>query len=183
MKIEGAVLVGLTGLARSGKDTAADVLIECFGFKRVAFADLLKEAAALLLGRPLQDMYMGDREAVMPEWGFSIRDFLQRFGTEAMRNNFGHDFWIKAARARVVALMEEGCRRFVISDVRFDNEADWVRDSGGTILCIHRPGVVRMAHASEAGVWEKEGDQTIHNDSTYEDYRTRVMWWAQERYG
>ena len=96
-------LIALTGLPRSGKDTLAGYLQGHY-FRRLAFADPLKDAAAILLKRERWEMYgeQGfDREAVLPEWGFTTRDFLQRFGTEAMRNNFGQDFWLRHMRNRI----------------------------------------------------------------------------------
>lgn len=143
-------LIALTGLPRSGKDTIADYLCERHGFLRRRFADPLKEAAAILLGRPLFEMQGErgfDREAILPEWGFTTRDFLQRFGTEAMRNNFGQDFWIRRMQNRL-----HGLNRVVITDCRFENEAAMVRSMGGIVVGVSRPGTVDSGHISDAPV-------------------------------
>jgi hypothetical protein len=155
------VIIGLTGLPRSGKDTLAGFLQGHY-FNRVAFADPLKDAAAILLGREPWEMRgeQGfDREAVLPEWGFTTRDFLQRFGTEAMRNNFGQDFWLKHMRNRI------GKGKYVITDCRFENEAAMVRELGGVIVEVKRPGCVKSSHVSDAGV---TADRYVYNDSTLE---------------
>lgn len=168
-------LIAFTGLPRSGKDSAADWLI-LHGYVRLRFADPLKEAAAILLGRTVAECNGDggfDREAVMSEWGFSMRDFLQRFGTEAMRNNFGQDFWLKHMRRRLESLPPyHGCTRAaVITDCRFDNEAALVRELGGIVVEIRRPGLVPSAHVSDKGV---EPDIVLDNDGTMPQFAEKI---------
>lgn len=173
------MLVGLSGKARSGKDTAASVLVEQFGFKQLAFADALKAGCAAMLNLPLERMYHGDREAELPGFGFSIRHFLQVMGTECVRQNFGGDFWIKSVRSAMQQLRLKGQTRFVVSDVRFDNEATWVRQNGGKVVCIERDGNAgTLAHASEKGIWRFPEDSVLHNNATYEEFRQAVTDWA-----
>lgn len=143
-------IVAFTGLPRSGKDTAADYLVREHGFKRLAFAAPLKAAAALLLGREVWEMeglHGFDREAILPEWGFSTRWFLQKLGTECLRDQIAPDFWIKRMERN---LQPDG--EYVITDVRFDNEAALVRAHGGTIIHIVRPGIKASGHISDSGV-------------------------------
>ena len=88
-------LIGLTGLPRSGKDTFAQRLVLTHMYARRAFATPLKAAAAILLGHEVWEMEgQGgfDRDAILPEWGFSTREFLQKFGTECLRNQIRKDF-------------------------------------------------------------------------------------------
>lgn len=139
-------LIGLTGQPRSGKDTFAKHLVEHHGYVHRAFATPLKAAAAILLGRPVGEMSGEngfDREAILPEWGFSTREFLQKFGTEVMRDNFGQDFWIKRMRG---SLRPGG--NYVITDCRFPNEAELIRELGGKIIEIWRPSAVGNSHIS-----------------------------------
>lgn len=168
-------LIAFTGLPRSGKDSAADWLI-LHGYVRLRFADPLKEAAAILLGRTVAECNGDggfDREAVMPEWGFSMRDFLQRFGTEAMCNNFGQDFWLKHMRRRLESLppYHGVTRAAVITDCRFDNEAALVRELDGIVVEIRRPGLVPSAHVSDKGV---EPDVVLDNDGTMPQFAEKV---------
>jgi hypothetical protein len=168
-------LIAFTGLPRSGKDTAAEWLV-LHGYVRVAFADPLKDAAAILLGRERWEMngeHGFDREAVLPEWGFTTRDFLQRFGTEAMRNNFGQDFWLRHMRRRLEALPPyHGCTRAaVITDCRFENEAALVRNMDGIVVEIRRPGSVASSHVSDKGV---EPDLVLDNDGTLPEFANKV---------
>ena len=139
------------------------------GYTRAQFSTPLKEAAAILLGRPLAQMRGDDgfdREAVMPEWGFSVRHFLQVFGTEVMRNNFGQDFWLKHMRNRIAVL-----DRVVITDCRFENEAALVRELGGIVVEIRRPLIVASAHVSDAGV---EADSVIDNGGTMPEFAEKI---------
>lgn len=164
-------LIAFTGLPRSGKDSAADWLALRYQYRVMRFSDPLKEAAAILLGRPVWQMRGDggfDREAVLPEWGFSTRYFLQRFGTEAMRDNFGADFWVKKMRSTLAALTET---RVAISDCRFDNEAAMVRELGGIVVQVWRPNVEGSSHASDAGVI---ADLTLFNDGTLLQLRAQV---------
>jgi hypothetical protein len=164
-------LIAFTGLPRSGKDSAADWLC-MHAYQRMRFADPLKAAAAILLGRTVAECNGDngfDREAVMPEWGFSVRHFLQVFGTEAMRNNFGFDFWIKHMRRRIDAAGPDA--RIVITDCRFDNEAQLVSELGGIVVEIRRPGLVPSAHVSDAGV---KPDIVLDNDGTLPEFAEKV---------
>lgn len=151
-----APLIGLTGLPRSGKDTVADYLVLEYGYTKLSFAGPLKEAAAILLDRPVWQMRgeQGfDREAILPEWGLTTRDFLQRFGTEAIRNNFGADFWVQRMRIILTpACGPQSHERYVVTDCRFENEAALIREMGGDVLHMWRPGCVRSSHPSDAGV-------------------------------
>lgn len=159
-------LIAFTGLPRSGKDAAAGYLVDVYHYQRAAFATPLKEAAAILLGCPLSraEGWQGyDREAVMPEWGFSMRWFLQRLGTECLRDQIAKDFWIKRMRN---SLSPNGA--YVVTDCRFPNEVDLIHELGGTIIEIVRPGLAASAHVSDAGVkadwqvWNGEGVKELY---------------------
>lgn len=122
------VIVGITGRAQHGKDTAANVLIEEFGFTRYGLADPLKEIALaidpiidseLRLGKVVA---LGGWEAAKkyPE----VRRFLQALGTEGIREHLDEDAWVRHLERR---LAEDRPKRVVVPDVRFPNEARWVR--------------------------------------------------------
>lgn len=162
-------LIALTGLPRSGKDTVAEHLVARHSFVRRAFATPLKAAAAILLGREVWEMegqHGFDREAVLPEWGFTTRWFLQVFGTEAMRHQIRDDFWLVKMRNSLA-----GVERAVITDVRFPNEVELVHSLGGIVVEITRPGCVRSGHVSDKGV---PADRTLANEGTVLDLHTHV---------
>lgn len=162
------MLIAFSGLPRCGKDTAADWLC-MHGYARRKFAEPLKQAAAVLLNREFWEMDGDggfDRDAVLPEWGFSTRDFLQRFGTEVMRDNFGADFWLKHMSKRIA-----GLDRVVITDCRFENEAALVRSLGGIVVGIYRPGLAASDHVSDAGVVV---DCVVTNDGTLPEFAEKI---------
>lgn len=174
-----SILIGITGRAGAGKDTVADYLRTDYGFTPMAFADPLKAAASTLFNLPLEHFYDRDlKEAICPEWGMSPRHMAQRLGTEAMRGTFGQDFWIKRW------IMEYGnmpaWMDVVVTDVRFNNEAQAIRDMGGMVLHIRRPGDgcldgAAAAHASEAGVtYISSYDKVLVNDGSIEDLYRKV---------
>lgn len=162
-------IVGLTGLPRSGKDSFAEHLCRFYGYKAFAFAGPLKVAAAELLDRPLSHAFGldgFDREEIMPEWGFSMREFLQKLGTECMRVQIRQDFWIKRMEISLKKLPPKA--KVVITDVRFENETKMIRDLGGMMIQINRPGLVKSDHPSDAGVKILETETIVENCGTLE---------------
>ena len=177
-------IIALSGFARSGKDEVSKVLVEEFGFKKVAFADKLREMLYQLNPivegesggdlRLLQEVIVkfgwdGYKETI---WGKEIRRLLQRLGTEAGRETLWDSIWIDAA------LMGHGpTDKIVISDARFINEFDAVTDRGGQVWRVDRPGVgPANDHKSETEALEYN-DFAFHiqNNGTLEDLRDRVV--------
>jgi len=154
------MIIGLAGKARAGKTTAADYISAKYEIPTYAFADPLKAAACQLFGIAPQMAYGTggyDREQIVPQWGISVREMLQKLGSECMRMNFGADFWTK--RAEIVTNQH---RHLIISDVRFDNEADWVKSKAGIVINITRESSINSSHASERGV--SKTDHQIENN-------------------
>lgn len=137
-------IIGLSGWARSGKDTVASRMIEKHGYTRVSFADPMREALYRL--NPVIELggyEMHLAQAVdISGWealkGMSedIRPLMQRMGTEVGRNLFGEDFWVNLALNNV----PDGSK-IVVADVRFKNEADAIKAAGGKIWRIVRDGI------------------------------------------
>lgn len=168
-------IIGLTGRARSGKDSVADLLIakhtvvhDTLSVK-YSFATELKEACASLFDLNIQMFYQGNRELIIPEYGLSIRQIMQRFGTDAMRGTFGDDFWVNKIERKI--LSDDKVDLLIIPDVRFENEAALVRKYGSLMHVIKDDvkDVGDEGHASESGVLFKEGDVLIDNNGTLED--------------
>lgn len=179
-------VIALSGFARSGKDEAAKVLVEEFGFTRVAFADKLREVLYQLnpwvrafvsgLGSTyerLQDVI--DREGwdgyKNYQYAESIRELLQRLGTEAGRQTLWDTIWIDAALTEF-----DDDARLVVSDARFFNEFDAVRERGGRVWRIERPGVgPANDHPSEMeAVDYPHFELTLNNDGTLDEWKTLV---------
>lgn len=182
------MMIGLMGAGRSGKDTVAGFT----GKVRFAFADPLKDAFATYHEIPrcwcdglTEDGAELDREEECVFWegptssGVTIREGLQRFGV-AMRETLGAEFWVDQTDHRIT---ESGVRMedIVITDVRFENEVDFVRGMGGIVLGIDRPGQELVAsHSSEelAKRMHEFADVVISNGGTLrelEDETRSVM--------
>ena len=166
------MIIGFNGPARAGKDTAARTLIYRYGFRRLAFADALKQAAKIIFGLTDAQVYGDDlKEVADPFWGASPRDIMQRLGTECLRQGYADDVWIKALFRQV-----EPHENYVITDVRFPNEADEVKRWGGRVIRIERPGALgeTMVHASETAMRGYDFDGVIVNDGTPEELARKV---------
>jgi hypothetical protein len=115
----------------------------------------------------------------------SPRHLMQTLGTEWARNSVHPDFWILLAQKELDAHHFNGSG-IVYTDVRFDNEADFIRRNGGLVIHIkrkHGPGVAAhaAAHASEAGVmFHPDRDEVISNDGTIAELQEQVAKLAGE---
>src|SRR5690606_4780827 len=160
------IAIGLTGYAGSGKDTTADYLVERYGFVRVAFADKLKEFALASIPAVRESVQeIGWHESKQRPW---IREALQDIGTAA-REPFGDDFWIRQVE------IPEGAERVVFTDVRYPNDAEFVRNLApvSEVVWVQRPGVGPVnEHASEDV--SKLTVSLIHNSDEIEGLHYRV---------
>jgi Deoxynucleotide monophosphate kinase len=184
------MIIGLTGLKGSGKDTIAAHLVKEYGYERRAFADPLKKSVANLFDIPFHEVdQMKNDETLkvqliragnkplhgtfpLPIRSLTFREFLQRYGTEAHRDvpEFGDDIWIDLTLP--VKGYYEG-RDIVVSDVRFENEARRIRYLKGVVVEVARPALVNQdPHRSETE--RPEPDYTIFNHHTIEELYTGV---------
>ncbi len=179
-------LIGVHGPINGGKDTVANHIISKFGirrpsaenscnrfeskYRRYAFAKPIKEACKILFGftqDQIEDRVL--KETIDPFWGFSPRKMMQLLGTEFGRDMLRKDIWIRRAELEVRnnLLNELGT---IITDVRFENEAEWLRAQPNSMLIyLIVPGLVRdekYQHASEAGISKSESDKVIVNDKS-----------------
>ena len=168
-------LIGLTGLAKSGKDTVGDYLKKDYMFQSYAFADPLKRSASEMFGIPLEDFYdQSKKEIVNKDWGYTPRNILQILGTEGARELFRKDIWTRRAELEIRRMCDEHCHGVVVTDVRFENEATMIRESGGVVVHIQRDVVAVESHKSENGVNVHGSDIVIDNNKTIEDLFTKV---------
>lgn len=183
-------IIALSGFARVGKDEAAAVLVEEYGFVQVAFADKLREMLYQI--NPIVDIewYMTTVPRPAHRWrvqdvidlhgwsgyketrfGDEIRRLLQTLGTEAGRQTLWDTIWIDAA---LTGLDQDA--KVVVSDARFFNEFDAVRERGGRVWRIEREGIGPQSdHASEIeAISYPHFLRTIHNNGTLEEYKDNV---------
>jgi hypothetical protein len=138
-------IIGLVGFIGSGKGTVADILTSKHSFVKESFANAVKDAVAPIFGWK-REMLEGAtpesrawREANDPWWSealgkpFSPRLALQLMGTESGRNVFHTDIWVLSLLRRV-----DQSKNYVLADVRFPNEIDMIRESGGKVFRVRR---------------------------------------------
>lgn len=173
-------LIGLTGQSTSGKSTVA-ALLHMIGFEELSFATALRtEIVQLALGG------LPDVPYIKPEWMLgildirnmgagavwekpmwtSVRRLLQHYGTEFRRAQ-DENYWISRLPEIDVT------KKYVVSDVRFENEAAHIRDHGGIIWHITRGSEVDPTHSSEA--CDFEPDLVLENNGSLNDLAEHVL--------
>lgn len=190
-----APIVGIVGRKGSGKDTAAAGLYP-LGYTRRGFADPLKTMALAI--DPMIDMLdAGERflAAAGPTFGAQrlskvierggwesaktvpdVRRFLQRLGTDAVRTHISDYAWVVVFLA---AWHKAGRPLTVVPDVRFANEADAIRDSGGVLIRIDRPGLPTDDHHPSEAIDAIPVHFVVVNDAAPEDMQAQVVQIAQ----
>ena len=171
------MIIGLHGKLQAGKDTTFERFQDrCRGLvqvERLSFADPLKDSACALL-----DITRDQMEAmkVLPHKmikillpdptgpedvmkTFSMREFLQRYGTESHRDVFGDNFWVDQALAKVT----DPNKVYVITDCRFENEASAIYGAGGVVIRVLGPEGNSDTHASEKPLGDEYIYDTIDN--------------------
>lgn len=183
------LLIGIAGKAHCGKDTIGDYLIKNHNFQTYSFAMPIKKAICEMFG--LQMSIFEDpetKEKIIPFWGYSPRQMAQLLGTEGGRDLFDANIWVRRAHIEWCALiksaitlkkisqsLETAIRGMAITDVRFENEAAWIRNQGGKIWHIKRDVAAKVSdHVSENGIEPVAGDLGIANDGTISELYENV---------
>lgn len=174
------MLIGLCGQAGAGKNTVAELLTDSDRgpFAQIAFADPLYECVSTITGltvAKLKDRAV--KEEVIAWLGKSPRQLLQTLGTEWGRGTVHPEIWIRIAMERAANHMTHNS--VVITDVRFDNEAQAVIEAGGEVWKVTRSGwrclaADAAAHQSEAGVSDHLIARTIDNSGSLDDLRAEL---------
>jgi hypothetical protein len=175
--------VGLIGKARSGKDSVAKRLSERWAYTRVAFADPLKTMALDLnplvptvggihvrLSSLIGDVGWEYAKDTYPE----VRRTLQKLGESVRRND--PDYWINVAMDKVSAA-DSWNLPVVITDVRYANEVEALRNRGFTMIRIVRPGASAgegASHESETELDTCYTELTIGNTGSLADLNATV---------
>ena len=178
------MIIGISGKAESGKDTAAKMLeilyanpkisFEDFSNKKynkfadiqtVHFADSLKEAAQVLFSIGEWETNTQEGKKTTINWiGKTVRELLQGIG-QGLRDAIDFDIWVKILFANT-----EGWSNYIIADVRYPNEIKAIKERNGILLRIDREGAGAGNHSSETALDNyKEWDVHIENNSSIED--------------
>ena len=162
------MIIGLSGYARSGKDTVAGMLMGIHGYERVAFADKIREllfAMDPLVMHEGKDFRLQD---IVESKGWEeaktqhpeVRRLLQDLGVGG-RQLLDDAVWINAALNSFTA-----DDKVVVTDVRFKNEAARIKNLGGQIWRINRINVgPANDHISEIDLDDWSFDGIITNNS------------------
>ena len=180
--ISKAIIIGITGRKRSGKDTIGNYLVKKYNFKRIAFADSLKQFCKLMFGLS-DDQVHNDilKEQTDTYWNYSPREILQIVGTELLRDslstslqNISKNIWINSVEIQIMNNIKNGHDKCIITDVRFPNELDFIRNNNGRIWKVIRPSIMNenqkySYHASEVSIDQFVSDHIFINDGTIQD--------------
>jgi hypothetical protein len=188
------IIIGLYGSKGVGKNFVADILINYVALEAQevyaatdAFAEPIKQFAMNALGLP-NDACYGSDQAKMAltdyEWGgmpfkheksgkMTAREVMQVVGTELGRETWGDKMWINALGYRAHRFFDEAADDipaiYVVTDVRFDNEVEGIKEMGGLVWRVQGPQRIGEsskgdAHASELQRDDMECDGTIVNE-------------------
>jgi hypothetical protein len=174
------MIIGLSGYAQSGKDSTAELLCLKYGYKRLAFADPMRQALMVINPRldsitrvsDLVEDYGWDVAKKNPE----VRRLLQVLGTDFGRKMLGDDVWINIALSGIKS--ED---KIVVSDVRFPNEAEAIKKLSGTVWRINRHNHSAVnSHTSERAMDNYMFNFVIYNDGTLTELSDEVFALAKE---
>ena len=176
-------------------------LEERSGWEIKKWAGKLKDIASLLTGIPVKNFEDQEFKTSLlgPEWGtvtfnplnsipvfadmqfnhlITVREFLQRLGTDAIRDGLHTNAWVNALMAGYTPTQVQWADgpiggykdgpmpNWIITDTRFPNEAQAIKDKGGIVIRVDRPGVKPINdHPSETGLDDWKFDYKIANIS------------------
>lgn len=165
------LLIGIHGKPRSGKDTVADYLVSEYRLSKFGPSFPVKATAAAMFDVDINCFYdQSIKETIDPFWGISYREMAQKVGKESSRDVFGDDIWMRHVEKRLKDDTTND-RGIVLADIRYANEAEWVKAHGGTVLFVYRSSenrgyVANASHPAEQGLPETVADYIINNNST-----------------
>ena len=178
-------IIGLCGHKGSGKDTIANMLVQNDDFIKIAFADFIRNAAKELFNWDDSRFEQENKEKIDEYWGVTPRKILQELGTEFLRihckpflsmefklpNNDSYEgtFHIKRINQEVMRLLEINSNvNIIFSDIRFQDELDYIKKLGGYIIKVTRPSLSKnkfSQHISEKNISSLNNvDYEIVND-------------------
>lgn len=169
-------IIGITGRKFNGKDTVGNILIEKYGYTRIAFADPLKRACEAIFHFTNEQLYGSEKEKLDDFWKVTPRTVMQFVGTEMFREqihkiipNVGDNIWIKSIEKEIKNTLEINKNaKFVVTDVRFNNECEVIKTWGGKVIRVTRPSINNTLdmHESELNISSLDVDYDLLNDST-----------------
>ena len=206
------MIIGISGYSGSGKDLVGTIIQEIslnkWHIKK--WAGKLKTIASILTGIPVENFEDQEFKKTLlgPEWGtvkdiplngvpvfadiqfnslMTVRDFLQKLGTEAIRDSLHENTWVNATMVDYTPVQVQWADgplggykdgpmpNWIITDTRFPNEAEAIKKAGGIVVRINRPGVQPInPHPSETSLDDWNFDAVINNDGDVSDIVHKV---------
>lgn len=184
-------MIGFLAKRQRGKDTACDYLVENYGYTKRAFAYPLKKGVQEWFGFSDEQLFTEKKEEEDKNWGVSPRHVCQVVGSEVVRDMFpkillphiGNDFWVRRGDIWYENNKDSHQGKVVWSDVRFQNEVDYILSKGGIIVKIDRPELDEKesektdSHQSELCI-DKINNYSgkILNVGTLDDFYEDIDW-------
>jgi len=170
-------IIGITGKKFSGKDTLGNYFVEKYGFEKIAYADTLKEAVRVIFDFDDEQLYGNKKEILDDFWKITPRQALQFIGTDLFRNHIHElipdikkDIWIWVVKRKIASQLKKNPnKKFVITDIRFPDELQAVKDLGGITIKIQRDNISCDAHESEILIDNLETEYVFVNNKTKDD--------------
>ena len=202
-------LISISGRMGSGKDTAGkiiqDILETNVGpfWTIKKFASGVKELASIILDVPVEKFENQKfKESYLPsEWNtyravfsdrsdfhgwevvtnqMTVREFLQKLGTDAMRNGLHTNVWVNMLMneykkfQEMVPDAQSHFPRWIITDTRFPNEYEALREKNALFIKIERPGIELNNHPSETSLDNHEFNYVIENSGDIYQLQSKI---------
>jgi hypothetical protein len=172
-------IVGISGKLGSGKGSVTKILKKINSkFIERFFAEKLKKFTADLVGVDYElTLTQEGKNTFIETFNMTLGEILQIIGTDALRNNFDKNVWAKSI---FTTLKDDGY--YILSDLRFENECEYIKKNKGILLRINRPvnpigenSARNLEHSSETQLDNYEHfDYIIENNGTYEELIKKV---------
>lgn len=179
------MIILLCGKKRVGKDTVADYLCVKYGFVKYSFADPMKRACKEIFMFTDEQLWGKKKEVIDPRLGITPRRILQVFGTELMRHDIHKHIpeLLKAIPLNTLWIQRfkwwyenNKDKNIIISDGRFINELEIIKEMGGILIMIHRESVEEQNKSNHASEKEQEKMDDSISLVIYNDYSFKVLY-------
>lgn len=188
-------LIGVSAKIGSGKDTFFDIVQKkvAVSYENKKFAFKLKQIASILTGISIEKfeeqefkktflseewnrlMYSGDpflknEQIEVFYQSMTVREFLQRLGTEAMRDGLHKNVWVNA----LLSDFNKETSKWIVTDMRFKNELSAIKKNEGVTVRINRKDCIKIDHPSETELDSENFDYVIENNGTLEEFEEKI---------
>lgn len=178
-------IISISGERGSGKDAIASILVDEYGFQKLAFADSVKDSLSVIFGwdrimlegigeearqiRELPDPYWS-KKLNIPE--FSPRYAMLHYGTEVMRT-WLPDIWVLSLEKKLL----QATNNIVVTDSRFINELQMLSSHSAKMTIVNRPSLIATYNHKSDIEWKSFANysHTWNNTGTLDDLRSQVQ--------